>query len=74
MLNLNDPTLLETRAYINGNWVESGTTFSVDNPANGEKRADVTDLGVEDVSLAIDGAYAIQKEWAAKSAKERGTA
>ncbi|MGJ8627975.1 MAG: NAD-dependent succinate-semialdehyde dehydrogenase [Sulfitobacter sp.] len=72
MLNLTDPTLLETRAYVNGNWIENDTTFPVHNPANGAKIADVTDLGVEDVRLAIDAAYSFQKAWAAKTGKERG--
>jgi succinate-semialdehyde dehydrogenase/glutarate-semialdehyde dehydrogenase len=72
MLNLKDPSLLETRAYVNGRWVENGATFAVHNPANGEKLADVTDLDVKDVRLAINGAYDIQRSWAAKTGKERG--
>lgn len=69
---LNDPALLETRAYVNGHWIENGNSFPVFNPATGKKIADVTDLGVEDVSLAIDGAYDAKAAWAAKTGKERG--
>ncbi|MEL6416631.1 MAG: NAD-dependent succinate-semialdehyde dehydrogenase [Pseudomonadota bacterium] len=72
MLMLNDPALLETRAYVNGHWIENGNSFPVFNPATGNKIADVTDLGVEDVSLAIDGAYVAKAAWAAKTGKERG--
>lgn len=72
MLKLNDPTLLETRAYVNGQWIESGTTFPVLNPANGEKLADVADLDVSDVSRAVDHAYNAQVSWKAKTGKERG--
>ena len=72
MLKLNDPALLETRAYVNGHWIENGKSFPVFNPATGEKIADVTDLGVEDVSLAIDGAYDAKTAWEAKTGKERG--
>ncbi|MGX9351643.1 NAD-dependent succinate-semialdehyde dehydrogenase [Shimia sp. W99] len=72
MLKLNDSALLETRAYVNGHWIENGNSFPVFNPATGEKIADVTDLGVEDVSLAIDGAYDAKAAWAAKTGKERG--
>ncbi|MEL7519800.1 MAG: aldehyde dehydrogenase family protein, partial [Pseudomonadota bacterium] len=72
MLMLNDPALLETRAYVNGHWIENGNSFPVFNPATGKKIADVTDLGVEDVSLAIDGAYDAKAAWAAKTGKERG--
>jgi len=73
MLKLNDPALLETRAYVNGQWITGASTFSVCNPANGSKLADVSDLGVEDVKRAIDGAYNAQKLWAEKTGKERGT-
>ncbi|MCH2078786.1 MAG: NAD-dependent succinate-semialdehyde dehydrogenase [Rhodobacteraceae bacterium] len=72
MLKLDNPALLETRAYVNGHWIENGNIFSVFNPATEEKIADVTDLGVEDVSLAIDGAYDAKAAWAAKTGKERG--
>ena len=72
MLKLNDPALLETRAYVNGHWIENGSSFPVFNPATGEKIADVTDLGVEDVTLAIDGAYDAKASWAANTGKERG--
>ncbi|MEP3197853.1 MAG: NAD-dependent succinate-semialdehyde dehydrogenase [Lentilitoribacter sp.] len=71
MLKLNDPTLLETRSYINGEWVEADKTYDVVNPATGETVASVTDFGRQGVKDAIDGAYAVQKEWAALTAKER---
>ncbi|UWP91480.1 NAD-dependent succinate-semialdehyde dehydrogenase [Aliiroseovarius crassostreae] len=72
MLKLNDPALLETRAYVNGHWIETGNSFPVFNPANGEKIADVTDLAVEDVTRAIDCAYDAKATWAARTGKERG--
>ncbi len=72
MLNLKDPSLLESRAYMNGAWVSSERCFTVSNPSTGEEIAQVTDLTPEDVSKAIDVAYAAQKDWAAKTGKERG--
>lgn len=72
MLKLNDQSLLETRAYVNGHWIENGKTFPVLNPSTGEKIAEVTDLAIEDVTLAIDGAYEAREVWAAKTGKERG--
>ena len=72
MLELKDPSLLQSRAYVNGHWIETGRSFAVHNPSTGVKIADVTDLGVEDVTLAIDGAYAAKTAWAAKTGKERG--
>ena len=70
-LRLNDQTLLETRAYVNGQWIEKPTTFPVLNPANGETIAHVADLDVADTSAAIDAAYAAKTEWAAWTGKER---
>jgi succinate-semialdehyde dehydrogenase/glutarate-semialdehyde dehydrogenase len=72
MLKLNDPSLLETRAFVNGQWIETGDTFPVHNPSTGEKIADVTDLAISDVSHAIDGAYDAKIAWGMKTGKERG--
>jgi succinate-semialdehyde dehydrogenase/glutarate-semialdehyde dehydrogenase len=71
MLNLKDPSLLEPRAYINGAFVENGTTFPVHNPATGEVIANVTDISVDETKAVIDQAYDAQKAWAAKTGKER---
>tara|TARA_R110002126_G_scaffold196588_2_gene344510 strand:- start:11 stop:1459 length:1449 start_codon:yes stop_codon:yes gene_type:complete len=71
MLKLNDPSLLETRSYIGGEWVSCDKTYDVINPATGELVASVPDHGPEDVRKAIDAAYAVQKDWAKRTAKER---
>ena len=68
---LSDPTLLETRAYVNGQWIEGDKKFDVTNPSRGDVIAQVTDLSREQVAQAIDGAYAAQKEWAKWTGKER---
>ncbi len=70
-LELKDPSLLETRAYINGAWVEGETTFPVYNPATGDLIANVTDVSIEGTAQTIDSAYAAKKEWAAQTGKER---
>ena len=42
---LKDPSLLETRAYIGGQWVDGEDgTFDVTNPARGDVIAQVADL------------------------------
>lgn len=71
MLQLNDPSLLETRSFIGGVWENSETTFDVIDPATGKLVAKVADFGRDGVSKAIDAAYAVQKDWAAHTAKER---
>ena len=69
---LNDPTLLESRAYVNGVWTEgSDGTFEVTNPARGDVIAQVADLSRAQVAEAIDAAYTAQKEWAKLTGKER---
>ena len=70
-LTLSDPSLLETRGLLGGEWVEGSKTFAVINPATGETIADVADLTAEDTKKAIDIAYEAQKEWRRKTAKER---
>ena len=70
---LSDPSLLQTQAFINNQWVdgENGATFAVSNPARGDIIAQVADLSRADLARAIDGAEAAQKKWAALTAKER---
>lgn len=60
-------------AYINGKWVNAskGQFFKVFNPANGQCLADVPNLGVEDVSEAIDVAEKAFQSWSNKPGKER---
>ncbi|CUK11153.1 Succinate-semialdehyde dehydrogenase [NADP(+)] GabD [Shimia thalassica] len=70
-LSLKDDSLLETRAYVNGVWIEKDATFPVYNPATGDLIANVSDLSVEDTSAAIDAAYAAKADWASWTGKER---
>ncbi|MGV0908977.1 NAD-dependent succinate-semialdehyde dehydrogenase [Martelella sp. FOR1707] len=66
--------LAEPRAYIAGEWrdtVDSGKTFDVVNPANGEVIATLPDCGKEEVEEAVAAAYEAQKVWAKKTGKER---
>ncbi|MAB00761.1 MAG: succinate-semialdehyde dehydrogenase (NADP(+)) [Stappia sp.] len=70
-LTLKDPSLLETRAYVDGAWIETGKTFPVRNPATGELVAEVADLTPQDTARAVDAAHAAQPGWAALTGKER---
>lgn len=67
----NNVSLLEFRAYINGQFVEGKQTFGVTNPTTGERIAEVTDLGVEEARLAIEQAAKAQKKWQKLLPKER---
>ena len=74
-MQLNDPTLLRTRALIGGEWVDadSGATFDVVDPATGELVASVADLGAEETARAIDAADDALASWRALTAKQRGS-
>lgn len=69
---LKDQSLLETRAYIGGQWVDGADgTFDVTNPARGDVIASVADLSRAQVADAIAHAEKAQKDWAAWTGKER---
>ncbi|MDG2473819.1 MAG: NAD-dependent succinate-semialdehyde dehydrogenase [Paracoccaceae bacterium] len=70
---LKDPTLLVTKGFLAGNWVdgEKGETFDVYNPARGDVIAQVSDLSRIQAAAAITAAEGAQKNWAAMTAKER---
>ena len=69
---LKDPSLLETRAYIGGQWVDGEDgTFDVTNPARGDVIAQVADLSRAQVAGAIAQAEKAQKDWASWTGKER---
>src|SRR6056297_3168732 len=72
---LSDPDLLETRAYLAGDWAEGrdGATFDVVNPARGDVIASVADIDRAQIAEAIAAAAVAQKDWAARTAKERST-
>ncbi|KIC37768.1 NAD-dependent succinate-semialdehyde dehydrogenase [Leisingera sp. ANG-M7] len=71
---LKDPSLLETRAYIGGQFTDGEGTFDVTNPARGDVIAQVSDTSRAQVAGAIAQADAAQKEWAKWTGKERATA
>jgi succinate-semialdehyde dehydrogenase/glutarate-semialdehyde dehydrogenase len=70
---LQDPSLLATRAYVAGEWIEAddGGTFAVTNPARGDVICHVPNLGRAETGRAIAAANAAMKDWAARTGKER---
>ncbi|WP_242620096.1 NAD-dependent succinate-semialdehyde dehydrogenase [Moraxella caviae] len=70
---LQDPTLLKTCAYINGEWqaANDGKSLAVKNPATGEIIAHVPDMGADEAKRAVQAAHEAQSAWAAMSAKAR---
>lgn len=70
-MNLNAQHLLQTKAYINGEWADGTGTFPVINPATGENITYVTDISASDINMIIQHAETAQKPWAALKAKDR---
>lgn len=52
---LKDPSLVETRAYVNGEWIDADdrATFTVTNPARGTEIAQVADLSRTEVPVPL---------------------
>ena len=63
-----------TQLFIGGEWRDAsgGATLGVEDPATGETLVEVADGTPEDAAAAMDGAAAVQKEWAAHAPRERG--
>ena len=69
---LDDATLIKTDALIDGEWVASATRFAVDDPATGERLADVANLGAAEADAAIAAAARAWPAWRSLTAKARG--
>ncbi len=71
---LQRPSLISTRHYIAGGWVEgaSGDAVNVVNPCNGDIVADIRAVSADQTSQAISGAKAAFPRWRGLLAKERG--
>lgn len=72
-LKLSDSSLLQTRAWIDGAWVDAddGATFPVSNPATGETLCQVAKVGAGETRRAIAAAGRAMDDWKRRSAKER---
>ena len=72
-MQISDKSLLKTQAYVDGQWIkaDSGETFAVLNPANGETVAEIAKCGTAETRRAIEAAEKAQISWRKKPAKER---
>ena len=68
---LKDASLLKTDALIAGEWVKGVARFNVDDPATGQKLADVANLGPTETQAALAAAHQAFPAWRNKTAKER---
>ena len=70
-LHLSDKQLLKSQAWLDGQWVDAPSRFSVTNPADGGHLVDVPNLGPKEAEQAIAAAARAFPGWAAKTGKER---
>jgi succinate-semialdehyde dehydrogenase/glutarate-semialdehyde dehydrogenase len=68
---LQHPDLFQTQAFIAGAFVNQTDTFSVDNPANGEIIAKVSNTSLEQATQAILAAQTALSTWKNTTAKSR---
>jgi len=72
-IDLKDPSLLKTQAFIAGSWqdADSGASFEVRNPATGGVLATVPKMGAAETRRAIEAANQAWAAWRAQPAKAR---
>lgn len=73
MLNLSDPSLLKSDAFLCGRWRSSSTgeTLAVQNPANGEVIGVVPRLTKSEAQTAVEAADRAFASWSKATAKSR---
>ena len=72
-MELQDASLFRKQAYVDGHWCEAdhGARYEIRNPANDELLGSVPNMGAAETRRAIEAAAAAQKDWRARTAKER---
>ncbi|MDA9873827.1 NAD-dependent succinate-semialdehyde dehydrogenase [Saprospiraceae bacterium] len=70
-MDIKDKSLLRSEAYINGEWIKKETTFSVYNPYNQVKIAEVSDCTQVDTESAITAADHAFQIWNNYTANKR---
>ena len=69
---LKDPSLFKEAALVGAEWIPAGeNAIEVRNPSTGALIGRVPNLGAAETEAAIAAADVAQKEWAARTAKER---
>ncbi|UWP92011.1 NAD-dependent succinate-semialdehyde dehydrogenase [Aliiroseovarius crassostreae] len=71
--DVEDMALVRSFSYINGKWMaaQSGDSFVVTDPSNGDHLGDVASMSAEESSAAVDAAQAAFPAWAALLPQER---
>lgn len=70
---LKDTSLLQSAAYINGQWYQAERFFDIVDPGTGESIAQVANLGADETRMAIDAAESAFPAWRNQTARARDT-
>jgi len=70
-MNLEDPSLLRQKCYIDGDWVDASAKIEVFNPADNSLLGTVPALGADETKRAIRAAEVAYAPWKKLTAKER---
>ena len=73
LTRIKDRALLQTGAYINGQWLENGRRFSVTDPGTGQTIAEVCNAGTAETLQAISAAETAFISWRKETARSRST-
>ena len=68
---MSEVALIRGRAYVAGEWVETGTHLDVLDPATGERVDRVPRCGAEEARAAVDAASGVFEQWRSLSALDR---
>ncbi|MGB5523516.1 MAG: NAD-dependent succinate-semialdehyde dehydrogenase [Polyangiales bacterium] len=68
---MSEVALIRGRAYVAGDWVETGTHLDVLDPATGEQVGRVPRCGAEEARAAVDAASGVFQQWRSLSALDR---
>jgi len=74
-MQISDRSLLKTRAYVNGEWIDAdnGERLPVLNPATGETIAEISKCGTSETRRAIEAAHVAFLGWRKTTASERAS-
>jgi succinate-semialdehyde dehydrogenase/glutarate-semialdehyde dehydrogenase len=73
VIELEDPSLLRSEAYVGGHWIaaDDASSMQVTDPADGECIGTVPHMGAAEASRAVHAAHAAWPDWRSRTAKER---
>lgn len=70
-MQLKDPSLLKTQAYVNGQWLDAGNRFDVLNPYDLQPLGAVPDMGQAETEKAVEAAHAAFQSWKGTTTESR---